>query len=62
MAVVPALDHVLPTGLALPSILVAGGQGDAVAAGDVVTAVAGTCVLIAACVGGAIVAFGRREL
>ncbi len=61
VAVVPALDHVLPTGLAGPAVLVASGVG-VVDTGTVATAVLGTLVLIAACATGAIVSFRRREL
>lgn len=62
LAVVPALDRVLPTGLTVPSILIASGQGDAVNGGELATAVAGTLVLVAACAGGALASFRRREL
>jgi ABC-2 type transport system permease protein len=62
LAIVPALDRVLPTGLAGPASLVAQGQGSMVAAGDVATAVGGTLVLVAACAGGAVLSFRRREL
>jgi ABC-2 type transport system permease protein len=62
VAVVPALDHVLPTGLALPAILIASGQGSALAGGELATSVAGTLVLLAACGAGALAAFRRREL
>lgn len=62
VAVIPALDHVLPTGLALPGIQLAGGLGSMVDPAELLSAVAGTLVLIAACAGGALVAFRRREL
>jgi hypothetical protein len=62
VAVIPAVDHVLPTGLTLPSILIASGQPAAVDGGALATAVLGTVVLVAACVVGAIAAFARREL
>jgi ABC-2 type transport system permease protein len=62
LAVVPALDHVLPTGLTLPSILIASGETAAVKGGELATAVLGTLVLIAACAAGAVASFGRREL
>jgi hypothetical protein len=62
LAVIPAVDHVLPTGLTLPSILIASGQPGAVDGGALATAVLGTVVLVAACAVGAIAAFARREL
>ena len=60
-AIVPALDRLLPTGLTAPAIVLASGE-TGINAGALVTAVAGTAVLIAACLGGAILAFRRREL
>ena len=60
-AIVPALDRLLPTGLTTPAIVLASGE-TGLNAGALVTAVAGTVVLIAACLGGAILAFRRREL
>jgi ABC-2 type transport system permease protein len=62
LAVVPALDHLLPTGLAGPANLIAAGDTGAVKASELATAVAGTLVLVAACAGGAIASFRRREL
>ncbi len=62
LAVIPALDHVLPTGLSLPAALMAAGQGERVATGDLATAIAGTTVIVGACVIGAFAAFRRREL
>ena len=60
-AIVPALDRLLPTGLTTPAIVLASGE-TGLNAGALVTAIAGTAVLIAACLGGAILAFRRREL
>ena len=60
-AIVPALDRLLPTGLTTPAIVLASGEAG-LNAGALVTAIAGTAVLIAACLGGAILAFRRREL
>jgi ABC-2 type transport system permease protein len=60
LAAIPTLDHVLPTGLTAPSILIA--SGAAVNVGELATAVLGTVVLIAACAGGSLLAFGRRDL
>ena len=57
----PALDRLLPTGLTTPAIVLASGEAG-LNAGALVTAIAGTAVLIAACLGGAILAFRRREL
>lgn len=62
LAVIPAVDRVLPTGLTLPSILIASGQAAAVKGGELATAVAGTLVLVAACAAGAVASFARREL
>jgi ABC-type transport system involved in multi-copper enzyme maturation permease subunit len=62
LAVIPAVDRVLPTGLTVPSILIASGATAAVKGGELATAVLGTLVLVAACAGGAVVAFRRREL
>jgi ABC-2 type transport system permease protein len=62
LAILPALDHVLPTGLALPGALLASGGGDAVNGGYLAAAVAGTVILIAACAAVAIASFRRREL
>jgi ABC-2 type transport system permease protein len=62
LAIVPALGRVLPTGLAGPASLLAQGQGSMVAGGELASAVAGTIALVAACGGGAVVAFRRREL
>jgi ABC-type transport system involved in multi-copper enzyme maturation permease subunit len=62
VAIVPALDHLLPTGLALPASLLATGQAAAVDAGALATSAAGTLLLIAGCTGIAVAAFRRREL
>jgi ABC-2 type transport system permease protein len=62
LAVIPAVDHVLPTGLTLPSILIASGQAAAVKGGELATAILGTVVLVAACTAGAVASFARREL
>jgi ABC-2 type transport system permease protein len=60
LAVVPALDRLLPTGLTLPGMLLAaGGEIDAA---RLATAVIGTTILIAACTAGAVAAFRRTEL
>jgi hypothetical protein len=61
-AVIPALDRLLPTGLAAPGILLASGAGDAVDVAKLLTAVAGTLVIIGASLAAAVVTFRRREL
>lgn len=61
-AVVPALDRVLPSGLALPAALLAIGQGGEVDTAKLATAVAGTLALIGLAGVGAVLAFRRREL
>ncbi|HYO42615.1 MAG TPA: ABC transporter permease subunit [Candidatus Limnocylindrales bacterium] len=62
VAVVPALDRVLPTGLAAPAALFAAGKASGVDGGSLVTALVGTVVLVAGCAALAIAAFRRREL
>jgi ABC-2 type transport system permease protein len=62
LAVVPALDHVLPTGLAGPAALLAAGQTTAIDAGQLLTAVAGTLVIVALSAIAAAIVFDRREL
>ena len=60
LAIAPALDRLLPTGLTLPAILLAAGvEADL---GRLTTAVLGTAVLVVACAAGAIATFRRREL
>jgi ABC-2 type transport system permease protein len=62
LAIVPALDHLLPSGLVQPSSLIALGDSAAVDVGSLATAILGTIVLIAVCAAAAIVTFRRREL
>jgi ABC-2 type transport system permease protein len=62
LSIAPALDRLLPTGLVAPAIGLAGGGATAVDTTNLATAVAGTLVLVAACAGGAVLAFRRREL
>lgn len=62
LSVVPALDHLLPTGLAAPSILIAVGDTAGLDAAALATSVAGTLALVLACGAGALAAFRRREL
>lgn len=61
-AIVPAVDRVLPTGLAQPALQLAVDMGGAVDAARLATSVAGSLALVAGSVGLAIVAFRRREL
>ncbi len=62
LAIVPAVDRFLPTGLAAPAIAFAGGAGATVDGGRLATAVAGSVILIAISLAGALTAFRRREL
>jgi ABC-2 type transport system permease protein len=62
VAVIPAIDHLLPTGLAMPAALLATGQAATVDGVALATALAGTLVLVGACAGLAVAAFRRREL
>lgn len=61
LSIVPAIDRLLPTGLALPAVQLASGTGD-LDAGHLATAVVGTLLLIGVSLGGAIGSFRRREL
>ena len=61
LAVVPALDHVLPSGLTLPAIQL-GAAVDGVDGGQVLSATLGTIVLILAALAGAVFTFRKREL
>jgi len=62
VALVPSVDRFLPTGLSAPAIGLAVGGGTAVDGGRLATAVAGSVVLVAAALAGAVAAFRRREL
>jgi ABC-2 type transport system permease protein len=62
IAVVPALDRLLPTGLAAPAAMLATGQAASIDVGALATSVVGTILLVAACAGIAVAAFRRREL
>lgn len=62
LAISPALDRFLPTGLTVPAIQLAAGTGATVDGARLATAVIGSLVLITAALGGAIVVFRRREL
>ena len=61
-AVVPVLDRFLPTGLTGPATQLASGATAGLDAGRLATAVAGTTLLIAVSLVGAMLAFRRREL
>lgn len=62
VAMVPAADRLLPTGLTAPAIALAAGGGASLDGGRLATAVAGSVVLIAISLAGALTAFRRREL
>ena len=62
VAIVPALDRVLPTGLSVPAIQLAAGMGSAVDAGRLATSILGTVVLVGAAAIGAHLSFRQREL
>ncbi len=62
LAIVPALDHLLPTGLGAPSILIAADTTAGLDAGALATSIGGTIVIIVACAAGALGAFRQREL
>lgn len=62
LAVVPTLDHVLPSGLAGPAALLALGKADAIDGSQLATAIAGTVAIVGLSAGASVVAFGRREL
>jgi ABC-2 type transport system permease protein len=61
-AIVPVLDRVLPTGLALPAIQLAAAETAELDGGRLATAVIGTLGVIVASLAVAVVAFRRREL
>jgi ABC-2 type transport system permease protein len=62
LAIVPALDRLLPTGLVTPGIQLATGATEGLDTSRLATAILGTAVLVAACTAGALVSFRRREL
>jgi ABC-2 type transport system permease protein len=62
LAVVPSLDHLLPTGLAAPAALLGLGRGAEIDASELVTAFVGSIAIVALSAGAAVVAFKRREL
>ncbi len=61
-AVVPALERVLPAGLAGPASALATGLTDGLDPAKLATAVVGSIVLVVVAAGGAVVAFRGREL
>jgi ABC-2 type transport system permease protein len=62
LAVVPALERLLPSGLTAPAALLAAGTTDGLDVDRLATAVAGTAVLVLVGGAGAVLAFRRREL
>jgi ABC-2 type transport system permease protein len=62
VAIVPALDHVLPTGLAAPAAALAAGATAGLDVGALATSIVGTLILVGACAAGAVASFRRREL
>lgn len=62
LAVIPALDRVLPTGLARPAVLIAADTTAMLDGAALASAVTGTLVIVAGSASLAIVAFRRREL
>lgn len=62
VAVVPAIDHVLPSGLALPASQLALGDSGTVELGPLMSALGGTLILIIGAGVLAAVSFRRREL
>ncbi len=61
LAIAPTLDRLLPTGLTVPAIGLAAGS-TSVDVGRLATAIAGSLVLVAVSVSGAVAVFRRREL
>ena len=62
IAIVPAVDRFLPTGLAVPAMALAAGDTAGLDGVHLLTAVAGSLALVAACLVAAIATFRRREL
>jgi ABC-2 type transport system permease protein len=62
LAVVPVLERLLPAGLIGPATALAAGITADLDPAKLVTAILGSCALVALGAGGAIVAFRRREL
>ena len=62
LAVIPALDHLLPTGLAAPAALLALGQAAEIDGPQLLTAIAGSIAIVALSAAGAVLVFARREL
>lgn len=61
-SIVPALGHLLPTGLTTPAIQLASGGAAPVDGEPLLTALVGTVVVIGACLLGAWLTFRHREL
>ncbi|OGO54447.1 MAG: hypothetical protein A2V85_05105 [Chloroflexi bacterium RBG_16_72_14] len=62
VAIVPALDRILPTGLSAPAIQLAAGVTAGLDVARLATAVVGALAVIGASLAAALVAFRRREL
>ena len=62
LAVIPALDHLLPTGLAAPAALLALGHAAEIDRPQLLTAIAGSIAIVALSAAGAVLVFARREL
>lgn len=61
-AIIPVVDRLLPTGLAVPALQIAAAQGAAVDMGRLATALAGTLGIIGGSAALAVLSFRRREL
>ncbi len=62
LAVVPTLDHLLPTGLAAPAALLALARTDAVDGTQLATSILGTVAIVVLATAAAVASFQRREL
>ena len=62
LAIVPAVDRFLPTGLSAPAIALAAGNAAALDGARLWTAIIGSLALVAAALAGAVASFRRREL
>jgi ABC-type transport system involved in multi-copper enzyme maturation permease subunit len=62
IAIVPAIDRFLPTGLSTPAIALGTGDMAAEVGARLATAIAGSVMLIGIALAGAVFSFRRREL
>jgi ABC-2 type transport system permease protein len=62
LAAIPAVDHVLPTGLAAPAALLALGRGAEIDGAQLVTAGVGSIAIVALAAAAAVGSFANREL